>query len=141
MIKKENGGVVGEILLMIMGILLIALALINLILFIIGDSTIADVSTRRIGGAHDGRPSSMRYDWSIDYSFMASDGKNYSGTSTRRGSDLSVKLEKKVYYLPINPRINALASEVKPNIGQIIMISLGGFLIYVPFDKRSKRIK
>ena len=135
---KKQSSVFGTLLLTIMGILLIIIALMNIVLFIVGDSTIADVSTRRFGGSTDGYPSSSRYQWSVDYSFKASDGKIYDGTSTRRGSDTSVKVERKVYYLPSQPRINALSSEVRPNVGQIIMIAIGGLLIYVPFERRLK---
>ena len=138
--KKEKSRLGGKILLVIVGMALITMALINIILYMVGDSVLADISTRRVGGADDGRSSSGRYEWSVDYSFIASDGKTYNGTSTRRGSDLAVAVEKRVYYLPANPRINALASEVRPNIGQVIMILLGGFIIYVPFDKKSKRL-
>jgi len=127
--KKESSGLGGKILLILVGAALIAISLINIILFIVGDLAIANVSTRRMGGAIDGRPLSSRYEWSIDYSFVAVDSKTYHGTLRRHGSDISVEVERKVYYLPINPRINALSSEVTPNIGQLIMILLGGFLI------------
>ena len=122
-----------------MGILLIAIALINVILFFIGSTAIPDVSTRRRGGSIGGLPTSKRYEWSIDYDFEASDGNIYKGTTTRRGSDMSINVEKKVYYLPINPRINSLASDVKPNFAQLIMLGLGALLIYVPFDRKNKK--
>lgn len=128
----------GRILLFLVGSLLILMALLNVFLFIFGQTSHAEVHTRRFGGAKDGYGGDKRYEWSIDYSFQASDGGLYHGTTVRRGSDLQVQVEKTVYYLPALPQLNTLEKEVKPNLGQLILLGLGLFLIVVSWSRPHK---
>lgn len=133
--KQKNGSQFGRVILFSVGIMMILLALMNVLLFIFGETALANVHTRRIAGSNDMYSSKYRYEWSLDYDFKASDGQIYNGTTTRRGSDMSVDFENEVVYFTPAPIFNSLSREVKPNLGQIIMLGLGAFLIYVAIKK------
>ena len=122
------------------GIALIIMAVVNLMLFFFGISTSAQITTRRYGGADDNRPVSQRYEWSVDYTFNDKDGKNHSGHTTRRGNDMAVKVENRVYYFLFAPFINSLESEAEPNIGQPLLIGIGIFLLFVMNRKKKKGV-
>lgn len=103
------------------GIALILIPLVNVLLFFYGEKTTVQVTTRRYGGADDGRTPNQRYTWSIDYTFVGKNGKTYSGHTTRPGSDMSVKFENKAYYLRVAPYINTLETEAEPNTGHYVL--------------------
>ncbi|MDD4089475.1 MAG: hypothetical protein PHP29_07270, partial [Tissierellia bacterium] len=117
---------------------LILIAVGNLLLFFFGQSVSVQVHTRRFGGADDGRPINQRYEWSLDYTFKDKDGKTFSGHTTRRGSDISVKTDSRVYYFSFAPYMNALEKEAEPNMGQPLLIGTGLFLLFV-MNKKNRR--
>lgn len=121
-----------------LGVALIFMALVELLLYFFGEEAVANVSVRRVGGADDGRTVSQRYEWSIDYTFSDKSAVEHSGHVTRRGSDISVKTEKKVYYFTFAPFLNALEGDAKPNLSQPLYFLVGVFLIYV-MNKRNTR--
>ncbi|MFO7611972.1 MAG: hypothetical protein R6W99_05715, partial [Clostridia bacterium] len=118
---------------------LILLALSGLLLFIFGSKAAANVSTRRIGGADDGRPYEQRYLWSIDYTFRDDDGVLREGHTQKRGSDMMVIADDTARYFEFAPFINMLESETEPGFGQLMYIGLGLLLILVMNGKRKKR--
>ncbi|HOD01716.1 MAG: hypothetical protein BWY46_01140 [Firmicutes bacterium ADurb.Bin300] len=120
-----------------LGLALILISLVEVLLYFFGETAVADVSVRRVGGANGGRIVSQRYEWSIDYSFSDKTGVSHSGHSTRRGNDISVKTENRVYYFPFAPYLNALKGEAKPNLSQPLYVLIGALLIYV-MNKRSE---
>lgn len=122
------------------GIALILIAAGNLLLFIFGNTASANVSIRRFGGADDGKPVSQRYEWSMDYTFADKDGNMHSGHTTRRGSDISVKTDSRVYYFSFAPFISTLESEAEPNIGQPLFIGIGIFLLFIMNKKKKKAV-
>jgi len=121
------------------GIALILIAVGSLLLFFFGESAAANVNTRRYGGADDNRSVNQRYEWSIDYTFEDKEGNMQSGHTTRRGSDISVNVDSRVYYFTFAPFISALESEAEPNIGQPLYIAIGIFLLFVLNGKKSKQ--
>lgn len=121
------------------GAALITLAVVELLLFFFGETAAASVSTRRVGGADNGRPASQRYEWSLDYTFYDKNGITHSGHTTRRGSDLSVKTDSRVYYFRFAPFINALESEAEPNLSQPLFVVIGVFLIYAMNFTKNKQ--
>lgn len=123
------------------GVALIAIAIVNLILFFFGKTAIVDVSTRRVGGVHTNRPASQRYEYSLDYTFVDAKGTKYNGHTTRYGSDLSVNTDKRVYYFTFAPFISSLEKEVEPNLSQPLFILIGVFLISVMNKKKNKSRK
>jgi len=120
------------------GAALIVIAIVSIFLFFFGESTTADVNTRRVGGASHKRLASQRYEWSLDYDFKDKQGNTYNGHSTRCGSDISVKAENKVYYFAFAPFINTLESEAEPNAMQLLFIVIGLLLIFQSIRKNEK---
>ena len=139
MTKKSKGiqkkpSIAWKILISTFGILMITTSLIHISLYFWGETAAASVSTRRIGGASDGRSADQRYEWSIDYTFMDQKGIVQSGHSTNYGSDFSVNVDRVVYYYEFAPFLNAMESEVKPSIGQLILVILGILLIKIMME-------
>lgn len=131
----------GKWFLTFVGLILILLALVTSLIIVFGTETSAHVSVRRFGGAIDGAPANARYEWSLDYSFTASDGKSYNGTATRRGSDTSVKFTPRVKYLSSLPRFNVLVDTSPYGIGQVLYLIMGWLLIYLPRAPKTGRKK
>lgn len=138
--QSKKGGRAARILISIVGVLMILLGVSRLVLFFAGVKTIAQVETRRVGGSSDQYSADKRYEYSIDYTFKDKEGETHSGHTTRRGGDMGVKVEKTVYYLAAAPFINGLATEVEPNIGQLVLVTLGVFLI-VAMNRRPRQTK
>ncbi|HPQ48156.1 MAG TPA: hypothetical protein PLP30_12360, partial [Clostridia bacterium] len=115
--SKKKSDAFWRVVISAVGVALIAMAVGNIILFIFGTRTSASVSVRRFGGADNGRPSEIRYSWSVDYTFIDDEGERHEGHSTKLGGDMSVKTDDTVYYLKAAPFINGLESEVEPNLG------------------------
>lgn len=120
------------------GVALITIAVVNLLLFFFGETAAANVSTRRVGGVNGGRLVSQRYEWSLDYSFSDENGTTHNGHSTRRGSDISVRSDSRVYYFAFAPFVNTLESEAEPNLSQPLFVIVGAFLIYVMNTKKKR---
>lgn len=129
--KAQKVSPVWRIVISLVGAALILIAASQFLLFLFGETTGVHVSTRRQGGANDGATSGQRYTWSLDYFFEDQNGVTHNGTTTRRGSDMSVNVDNKVYYFTFAPVINALESDAKPKMGQLIYCVLGVLLIYV----------
>lgn len=120
------------------GAALILIAVSNLALYFFGETVSVNVITRRVGGADDQYEPNHRYEWSVDYTFMDKNGLQHSGHTTQRGSDLPPKTDSRAYYFSFAPFINALESEAQPNIGQLLYILIGIFLLLVMNRKRNK---
>ena len=142
--KKANQatGIFWRVVISMVGLALILLAVGRLVIYLAGEEThIFNVQTRRIGGSDPNQRPDARYEWDIHYSFTGRDGAVHSGYSKRRGGDMGVKVERKVHYLPAAPFFNVLEKEGKPSIGQVVMLVLGGFLLYVMNHKNGRRYK
>ncbi len=136
--QSKNSKIFWRISISAVGVALILIAVFNILLFLFGESVSTKVNSRRFGGADDGKPFSQRYSWSLDYTFVDKEGIIHSGHTTRRGSDMSVKTDSRAYYFTFAPFINSLESEVNPNIGQVLFIGIGIFLIFVMNKKKKK---
>lgn len=123
------------------GAALVFLAALHMALFFFGETAAARVSTRRVGGADDGKPAGQRYEWSLDYTFRDENGILHSGHTTRRGGDLSVQTDSTVYYFPFAPFLNALAGDAKPGIAQLLMAAAGVFLLFVMNRKQRRPVR
>lgn len=138
--KKQKSGKATDlfwrILISTVGIALIVLSLSNTALYFFGETTPASFSVRRVGGTDDGKPPDQRYEWSVSYTFTDKNGKEHSGVSTRRGSDMSVKTGDRVAYFPAAPFISAIADETEPDAGKLLLIGLGVLLIWVMNRKK-----
>ncbi len=122
------------------GAALILMGVINLLLFIFGTTAAVNVTTRRYGGADDGKPSNQRYEWYLDYTFTDDEGIVRQGHTTRRGSDTAVTIDKQVYYFAFAPFIHTLESDATPGFSQPLYIALGVLLIVV-MNRKKKPVK
>lgn len=129
-----------RILISTVGAALIVIAVLNLGLYFFGTAAAVSVATRRVGGSDDGRPANQRYQWFLDYTFTDANGIIQSGHTSRRGGDMSVKTDARVYYFPFAPFINSLESETKPGFAQPLYIALGVLLIAV-LNRKNKPSK
>ncbi len=136
--NAKSKGPLARILISLLGVAMILLGVSRFALFFVGETTSADVNTRRVGGADNQYPADSRYEWSIDYTFTDADGEIHSGHTTHRGGDMGVKVESMVYYWPSAPFINGLRSEVEPNLGQLVLVGLG-ILLIVLMNRKSSR--
>lgn len=64
---------------------------------------------------------------------------SHNGHTTRRGGDLPPKTDSRVYYFSFAPFVNALESEAKPNLSQLLFMVIGTFLLYVMNRREKKR--
>ena len=136
--NSKSNGPLARILISLLGVAILLLGVSRFALFFVGEATIADVNTRRVGGADNQYASDKRYEWSIDYTFTDADGEVHDGHTTRRGGDMGVKVESTVYYWPAAPFINGLEREVEPNLGQLVLVGIG-ILLIVLMNRKSGR--
>lgn len=137
--RKKSSNLFWRIFISAIGVALILIAIMDFSLFLFGEKTTANVTTRRLLGADPGKPSDIRYKWAVDYTFTDDEGKTYDGHTQKLGSDMSVKVEKSVYYFKKAPLINSLESEAKPNWGQLVYIGLGVFLLFAMNGKKKNK--
>lgn len=136
--NSKGNGPLARILISLLGLAMILLGASRFALFFIGETTYADVNTRRVGGADNQYSADKRYEWSIDYTFTDADGEVHAGHTTRRGGDMGIKVESTVYYWPAAPFINGLEREVEPNLGQLVLVAIG-ILLIVLMNRKSGR--
>jgi hypothetical protein len=141
-VKKNDSGVFWRIVISLVGAALILIAASQLLLYFLGETAEAAITTDRRGGANDGAPVNQRYEWSVDYTFLEPNGNPHSGHTTRRGSDMSAGVtDHTVYYFPFAPFISALESDASPGLSQLIYAVLGIFLLIVMNKKKNTKIK
>ena len=134
---KKGTSVFWRIVISVIGILMLLIALNDISLNILGRSAVATVSTRRTGGANTGAAPERQYTWSIDYTFTA-DGKEYAGSTSAKGSAMSVEHGNVVKYYSFAPFINSLEAGGSPWLSSIIMGGLGVLLIVVMNGPKKK---
>lgn len=138
--KTKRKNIFWRIFISVIGIILILMAIGNLLLFLVGDTAVAKVSTRRYGGERQGAVNDKRYTWYIDYTFQAGNGRTYEGHLTKLGSATSVTVKRTIYYFPFAPFLNTTEDSAEPNLGQIAMIAAGIFCLVV-MNRQSKTTK
>lgn len=141
---KKASNIFWRVMITLIGLALVFVAVSGFLLYFFGETAAADVSVRRLRGADNGKPYDQRYQWSIYYSFYDNEGVLREGNTERRGSDLSVEVDDTAYYFPDAPFIHVLESEARPGFPQLLLVSLGVFLIVVvnlPRKKKKSRHK
>ena len=141
MARKFTGGqpsLLARVLISLLGIALIIMAIGNLMLFVFGETAMAEIHTRRTGGERTGAVNDKRYSWAVDYTFKAEDGELYSGHLTKLGSATSVQVSRTIYYFPFAPYFNTTEDTAEPNFGQLVMVAIGVFLLIV-MNQKSQR--
>jgi hypothetical protein len=132
-----------RILITLIGAGFIAWGLTTLALGFAGTQTNAEITHIRREGGERNEVNRGRYTYLMSYSFVLSDGKKVNGVSRYIGDSVYLKADGKskipVRYFSFFPAINALASDTKPGIGQLLFLVIGIFLIYI-MNKRPKKV-
>jgi hypothetical protein len=136
--KSKRSNMFWRIAISTIGIILILMAIGNLLLFFLGNTAQAVVSTRRYGGERQGAVNDKRYTWYVDYTFQANNNATYEGHLTKLGSATSVTFSKTIYYCPFAPFFNTPEDTAEPNPGQLVMAAAGAFLL-IAMNKKSKK--
>ena len=97
-----------------------------------GTAVITDIR-RELGERNEVMPG--RYTYSISYTFTLPNGNKIDGFSRKIGSAIYLKAVGKskatIRYFSFFPSINALEKDTKPGWGQLILIAIGCFLIFI----------
>lgn len=123
-----------KFLITIIGIMLIGMGVIYSTLGIIGEKTtgiITDVR-REMGERNDSKPGN--YTYSIGYSFELPNGIIVFGSTKKISDGIYIKNPNTIVavrYLKSFPQINALQEDTELNIGKLILIALGIFIILI----------
>jgi hypothetical protein len=131
--KRKPPKLIWRIIISAVGAALIYIAVFNLALYFFGDTASISVTTRRIGGANDQYELNQRYEWSVDYTFMDKNGVlQRSGHTTQRGGDLPPRTDSRAYYFSFCSLYQCSGKRnAKPNVGQLLYIVIGIFLLWV----------
>lgn len=130
-----------RVLLSLLGIALILWAVVPLVLGIVGERAPGTIThVRREGGE---RPEAVagRYTYAIGYTFKLPDGTNIDGFTKKVSNGAFVKNPSTpvaVRYLKQLPLINVLESETEPSFGNLLLVAIGGFLLWLVNGDRSK---
>lgn len=135
MTRPGRSNVIMCIFITLLGIALILWGIGTFTLGIVGERGMAAItSVRRQGGERaDGR--SGRYTYAISYTFNLPDGTSIDGFTTKIGDSVYLKVTEPKYTRPVRylksiPRLNALEEDTNPNLGQLVLVVAGGFLVY-----------
>lgn len=132
-----------RILITLIGAGFITWGLTTLALGFFGTHATAVITNIRREGGERNEVNRGRYTYLMSYSFVLSDGKKVNGVSRYIGDSVYLKADGKskipVCYFSLFPAINALASDTKPGIGQLLFLVIGFFLIYI-MNKRPKKV-
>lgn len=129
-----------RILMTLLGIALILMGASEIILGFVGKSSPAVItSIRREGGERtDGKPG--RYTYNISYTVTLADGKEINGFTKKVGDSAYLKADGtstvRVRYLPALPYINAMERDTGLGAGQLMLILVGGILIFLVNRKK-----
>lgn len=134
-VRQGGSNVIMRIFITLLGITLILWGIGTFTLGIIGEQGMAAItSVRRQGGERaDGRPG--RYTYAISYTFNLPNGTSVDGFTTKIGDSVYLKVTDPRYTRPVRylksiPRLNALEEDTTPNLGQLVLVVAGGFLVY-----------
>jgi len=127
----------------LIGVAFILYGLSTLLLGFMGERATAVITDIRREGGERNEVKRGRYTYNISYTFVLPNGKNVNGVTKYIGDAVYLKADAKskvsVRYFSFFPALNALASDTKPGIGQLIFIAIGIFLIYI-VNKRPKKV-
>jgi len=141
--KPKSKNYFSRILITLIGVAFIAWGLTTLALGFVGTKATALITDIRREGGERNEVKRGRYTYNIGYTFGLPDGKNVNGVSKYVGDAVYLKADGKskisVRYFSFFPAINALASDTKPGIGQLLFMVIGIFLIYI-MNKRPKKV-
>ncbi|MDO9258208.1 MAG: hypothetical protein Q7U54_22035 [Bacteroidales bacterium] len=141
--KPKSNNYFSRILITLIGVAFIAWGLTTLALGFVGTKATALITDIRREGGERNEVKRGRYTYNISYTFILPGGKTVNGVTKYIGDAVYLKADGKskvpVRYFSFFPALNALASDTKPGVGQLIFIAIGIFLIYI-VNKRPKKV-
>ena len=133
--KSKSNKSVARYLISLLGLAFIAWGILTISLGFMGEKATAVITNIRREGGERNETKRGRYTYNISYTFTLSNGKSVNGLSKRVGDAIYLKADGKskapVKYFSFFPYINALEEDTKPGFGQIILIGIGCFLIFI----------
>lgn len=137
---KRKHKILPRVLISLLGIALILFGLSHIILGFAGKSTSAVITSIRREGGERAEVIPGRYTYNIGYTFTLPDGTLIDGFTKKISNAGYIKPDGKsttrIRYLPDFPYINALEQDVGFNAGQVVLIFVGGFLIFAMNSKK-----
>jgi len=135
MSESNSKKILPRLLITLLGVAFILWGLTDIMLGLFGKTTTAVITNIRREGGERNETIRGRYTYIISYSFTLPDGKSISSYTRRIGNSVFLKADGKskvmVKYFSSFPYINVQEQDTKPGIGQLILIAIGCFLIYI----------
>jgi len=126
----------------LLGFAFIAWGLTTVTLGLFGEKEIATITNIRRERGERNEVIRGKYTYIISYTFTLPGGKNISGSTRHIGDAVFLKADGKsktaVRYFSSFPAINALERDTKPGFGQLVLVAIGCFLIYI-INRREKK--
>jgi len=141
MTKPKSSKLPTRIFITLLGFAFIVWGLSTIALGFIGNDRTAVITDIRREGGERNEVKRGRYTYNISYTFTLPNGKSVNGFTKTVGNAIYLKADGKskvaVKYFSFFPYINALEQDTEPGFGQLILIAIGSFLIFV-MNKRKK---
>jgi hypothetical protein len=135
MTESNSKRILPRLLITLLGVAFILWGLTDIMLGLFGESATAVITDIRREGGERNETIRGRYTYIISYSFTLPNGKSYSSYTRKIGNSVFLKPDGKskvkVKYFSTFPFINAREQDTKPGFGQLIIMAIGFFLIYI----------
>lgn len=135
MSEANSKKILPRLLISLLGVAFIVWGLTDIMLGLFGESTTAVITHIRREGGERNETIRGRYTYITSYSFTLPNGKNMSSSTRSIGNSVFLKADGKskviVKYFSFFPLINAIEKDTKLGAGQLILIAIGGFLIFI----------
>lgn len=135
MTKPKSSKLLARIFITLLGFAFIVWGLATITLGFIGATGIAVITDIRREGGERNEIKRGTYTYNISYTFKLPNGKSVDGYTKSVGTAFYLKADGKskvpVKYFSFFPYINALEQDTKPGFGQLILIAVGCFLIFI----------
>ena len=135
MAKSKYSKLLTRLLITLLGIAFIAWGISTIMLGFFGDKCTAVITSIRREGGERNEAIRGQYTYNISYTFTLPNGKTVNGDTKKVGDATYLKADGKsktaVRYFSFFPYINALEKDTKPGFGQLILVAIGCFLIYI----------
>ncbi|MDP3912533.1 MAG: hypothetical protein Q8R96_02205 [Bacteroidota bacterium] len=133
--ESKSKKILPRLLITLLGVAFILWGLTDIMLGLFGESATAVITDIRREGGERNETIRGRYTYIISYSFTLPNGKSYSSYTRKIGNSVFLKPDGKskvkVKYFSSFPFINATEQDTKPGFGQLIIMAIGFFLIYI----------
>ncbi|MDD2306170.1 MAG: hypothetical protein PHP53_15820 [Prolixibacteraceae bacterium] len=143
MTKPKSSKLPTRIFITLLGFAFIVWGLATITLGFIGDDGTAVITDIRREGGERNEVKRGSYTYNISYTFTLPNGKSVNGFTKTVGNAIYLKADGKskapVKYLSFFPYINSLKQDTKPGFGQLILVAVGCFLIFI-MNRRKKEV-